>query len=250
VLLANVESQHRHGAQLNTHAHPFVERLIGTIRREYLDQTLFWTTADLENKLLDFRTYFNNHRTHNSLEGRTPDTPVSRPIANLHSFQWQPHCRALYQTPVAAWFLKDSRSLRYPVDLCKNLEWNHPVFACSVAPRFAAPMVSLPPYQFTRDPLDESEKDVLSSIAKLENDSNHASEEIGMFNRLTAIGEDVSLIREKLVEGKPVPELDLRLKRLSVDHNKTLTQIGESIAVLHAESWGILSEIRIRQPQV
>ena len=39
-------------------SHPFVERLIGTIRREYLDRTLFWTTADLENKLLDFRTYF------------------------------------------------------------------------------------------------------------------------------------------------------------------------------------------------
>ena len=29
-------------------SHPFVERLIGTIRREYLDQTLFWTAADLE----------------------------------------------------------------------------------------------------------------------------------------------------------------------------------------------------------
>ena len=29
-------------------SHPFVERLIGTIRREHLDQTLFWTTADLE----------------------------------------------------------------------------------------------------------------------------------------------------------------------------------------------------------
>jgi putative transposase len=27
-------------------SHPFVERLIGTIRREYLDHTLFWTTAD------------------------------------------------------------------------------------------------------------------------------------------------------------------------------------------------------------
>ena len=26
-------------------SHPFVERLIGTIRRECLDQTLFWTTA-------------------------------------------------------------------------------------------------------------------------------------------------------------------------------------------------------------
>ena len=83
-------------------SHPFVERLIGTLRREYLDHTLFWTTADLENKLLDFRTYFNNHRTHNSLEGRTPDPPVSRPVANLRSFRWQPHCRSLYQTPMAA----------------------------------------------------------------------------------------------------------------------------------------------------
>ena len=83
-------------------SHPFVERLIGTLRREYLDHLLFWTTTDLENKLLDFRTYFNNHRTHTSREGRTPDTPVSRPIANLRSFGWQPHCRSLFQTPMAA----------------------------------------------------------------------------------------------------------------------------------------------------
>src|SRR5437764_920264 len=34
-------------------SHPFVERLIGTIRREYLDRTLFWTVADLEGKLAD-----------------------------------------------------------------------------------------------------------------------------------------------------------------------------------------------------
>jgi hypothetical protein len=67
-----------------------------------LDHLLFWTTGDLENKLLDFRTYFNNHRTHTSLEVQTPVTPVSRPIANLRSFRWQPHCRSLYQTPVAA----------------------------------------------------------------------------------------------------------------------------------------------------
>jgi len=45
-------------------SHPFVERLIGSIRREYLDRTLFWTTADLENKLLDFTRYFNDHRSH------------------------------------------------------------------------------------------------------------------------------------------------------------------------------------------
>jgi transposase InsO family protein len=83
-------------------SHPFVERLIGTIRRECLDHTLFWTTVDLENKLLDFRNYYNHHRTHHSREGHTPDMPVSRPVANLRSFRWQPHCRGLYQTAVAA----------------------------------------------------------------------------------------------------------------------------------------------------
>ena len=69
-------------------SHPFVERLIGTIRREYLDRTLFWTTADLENKLLDFRRYFNDHRSHTALEGQTPDqdalyhdqSPISIPM--------------------------------------------------------------------------------------------------------------------------------------------------------------------------
>ena len=39
-------------------SHPFVERLIGTIRREYLDRILFWTTADLEAKLIDFQQYY------------------------------------------------------------------------------------------------------------------------------------------------------------------------------------------------
>src|SRR6476660_7122135 len=54
-------------------SHPFVERLIGTIRREYLDQTLFWTAADLEEKLRAFQNYFNNHRVHSGLEGQLPD---------------------------------------------------------------------------------------------------------------------------------------------------------------------------------
>ena len=31
-------------------SHPFIERLIGTIRREYLDQLLFWNESDLERK--------------------------------------------------------------------------------------------------------------------------------------------------------------------------------------------------------
>ena len=38
-------------------SHPFVERLIGTIRREFLDQVLFWNTRDLERKLAEFQAY-------------------------------------------------------------------------------------------------------------------------------------------------------------------------------------------------
>src|SRR5262245_2643916 len=69
-------------------SHPFVERLIGTIRRECLDRTLFWTTADLEAKLRDFQSYFNGYRSHSGLGGRLPepgrDGPTS-PIRSLHT---------------------------------------------------------------------------------------------------------------------------------------------------------------------
>jgi transposase InsO family protein len=42
-------------------SHPFVERLIGTIRRECLDRLLFWTATDLEAKLHEYRRYYNAH---------------------------------------------------------------------------------------------------------------------------------------------------------------------------------------------
>src|SRR5579863_4212886 len=57
-------------------SHPFVERLMGTVRREYLDRILFWSTADLETKLLEYQHYFNGHRTHSGLEGRLPELTV------------------------------------------------------------------------------------------------------------------------------------------------------------------------------
>jgi hypothetical protein len=85
-------------------SHPFVERLIGTIRREYLDRILFWTAADLESKLLGFQHYYNGHRTHAGLEGRLPQPDVAGSVSplGLDSYQWQSHCRGLYQTPFAA----------------------------------------------------------------------------------------------------------------------------------------------------
>jgi hypothetical protein len=79
-----------------------VERLVGTIRRECLDRTLFWTTADLESKLLEFKTYFNLHRTHTERLGRPPDEALPRTVANLQFYRWKSHCRGLYQTPIAA----------------------------------------------------------------------------------------------------------------------------------------------------
>jgi putative transposase len=44
-------------------SHPFIELLIGTIRRECLDRMFFWTAADLEAKLLDFQHFYNGYRT-------------------------------------------------------------------------------------------------------------------------------------------------------------------------------------------
>ena len=86
-------------------SHPFVERLIGTIRREYLDRVFFWNVVDLARKLDDFRTYYNAYRVHRSLGGVTPaqrggaSSPVS---ANLASYAWKPHCRGLFLTPMPA----------------------------------------------------------------------------------------------------------------------------------------------------
>ena len=84
--------------------YPFVERLVGTLRREGLDRTLFWTTADLEAKLLDFQHYYDEHRTHAGRQGHPPVTGVNadRSLANLSCYRWQKHCRGLYQTPIAA----------------------------------------------------------------------------------------------------------------------------------------------------
>jgi len=85
-------------------SHPFIERLIGTVRRECLDRMFFWTAADLEAKVLDFQEFYNGHRTHAGLEGQPPEPIVSGNASGIDfaSYGWQKHCRGLYQTPIAA----------------------------------------------------------------------------------------------------------------------------------------------------
>jgi transposase InsO family protein len=74
-------------------SHPFVERLIGTIRCEYLDRVLFWNALDLARKLEAFRDYYNGHRVHRALAGLTPALRAGAPspaAAPLKHYAWQP----------------------------------------------------------------------------------------------------------------------------------------------------------------
>jgi putative transposase len=86
-------------------SHPFVERLIGSLRREYLDELFYWNTADLERKLELFRGYFKATRAHQGLGGDTPDERSggsSSPLANFPYYRWQSHCQGLFHLPIAA----------------------------------------------------------------------------------------------------------------------------------------------------
>ena len=86
-------------------SHPFVERLIGTIRREFLDYVPFWGVLDLERKLHSFKDYYNRDRTHRGLAGAVPEpqpTNATRKTPSLDNYRWKSSCRDLYQMPVAA----------------------------------------------------------------------------------------------------------------------------------------------------
>jgi transposase InsO family protein len=86
-------------------SHPFVERLIGTLRREQFDQVFFWNVVDLESKLEEFKTYFNEQRTHAGIEASTPAVKGGgqpAPVISLDDYRWQRHCGGLFQLPVAA----------------------------------------------------------------------------------------------------------------------------------------------------
>jgi putative transposase len=86
-------------------SHPFVERLIGTIRREYLDRLFFWNAVDLVRKRKEYEDYYNAHRVHRSLGGTTPAQCAgasSAAPASLDRHAWRQHCPGLFQTPIAA----------------------------------------------------------------------------------------------------------------------------------------------------
>jgi transposase InsO family protein len=88
-------------------SHPFIERLIGTVRREFLDHVLFFNAKDLTAKLKDYQNYYNCHRRHSSLENDTPAAYGNEPITDISHLQrnemkWRSHCRGLFRLPSAA----------------------------------------------------------------------------------------------------------------------------------------------------
>jgi putative transposase len=86
-------------------SHPFVERLIGSIRREFLDQCFFWNAADLEGKLESYREYFNEGRVHDGIQGEFPGGNGSddgAEMIDISRYGWRSFCRGKYQTPIAA----------------------------------------------------------------------------------------------------------------------------------------------------
>ncbi len=89
-------------------SHPFIERLIGTCRREYLDHVHFFGAADLQRKLDQFQKYYNETRGHSSLGLKTPlamandDKYLTQNIIPLDNYRWKSACGGLYKLPVAA----------------------------------------------------------------------------------------------------------------------------------------------------
>ncbi len=72
-------------------SHTFVERLVGTIRREHLDHLVFWNAEDLERKLELFQSYYNGLRMHQWLDGETHDEKADSSglqLARLERYAW------------------------------------------------------------------------------------------------------------------------------------------------------------------
>jgi transposase InsO family protein len=61
---------------------PFVERVIGSIRRECLDHIIVWNERSLRRTLRSYLDYYHRWRTHLSLD---KDAPEPRPSSHQHA---------------------------------------------------------------------------------------------------------------------------------------------------------------------
>ena len=68
------------------------ERVIGTLRRELLDQTLILSERHLAHVLREYLVHYNRHRPHQSRQQRPPDieTQSVRDVAEMRSVRRKP----------------------------------------------------------------------------------------------------------------------------------------------------------------
>jgi transposase len=70
-------------------ANAICERVVGTLRREVLDQMLIFNEKHLSKILTEYAEHYNDHRPHQSRGQRPPnvETTVTRPISDLADFR-------------------------------------------------------------------------------------------------------------------------------------------------------------------
>ena len=86
-------------------SHPFIERAIGTVRRECLNETLFWNAKGLESHLQEFALYYNEARVHSSISGQTPlglSGKSRLTKIDLKKYGWQSYCGGRFAVPITA----------------------------------------------------------------------------------------------------------------------------------------------------
>ena len=84
--------------------HPFPERVIGTLRREYLDHLFFWNEADLGENCCAIATTITSTVV-TGLNGETPNgygTEKEVTHATLDAYEWRTHCHGMFQLSVTA----------------------------------------------------------------------------------------------------------------------------------------------------
>jgi hypothetical protein len=88
-----------------------VERLIGSIRREYLDHMIVFGEAHIRRILDAYATYYNEPRTHRSLN---KDAPFRRAIRHLGVVTSQPVVDGLHQQYCRIKFFRYTQALVGP----------------------------------------------------------------------------------------------------------------------------------------
>src|SRR6266576_1615354 len=72
VLLGNVEFQHRHAAQLNTHANGHSESFNSRMKAEFADREVFGSLLEAKVLGAEYKRYWNQERLHSGIGYQTP----------------------------------------------------------------------------------------------------------------------------------------------------------------------------------